>query len=133
MVCVVACSRNTPTISGKFSPTDLAQIDQVVHSELFSQLPAAAGRPIKSITATNKSSYNFYTHARSFYIDEAQTNPIAKAQLVEIEAKLALLAQTETNAEAEVWYADKIAHWDEAGFLLEKGTNGWAITVRLSR
>lgn len=39
----------------------------------------------------------------------------------------------ETNGTVEVWYADEGARWGEAGFILERATNGWEITTSLFR
>ena len=38
-----------------------------------------------------------------------------------------------TNGVVEVWYADKEARWGEAGYRLERSTNGWRITTILFR
>lgn len=38
-----------------------------------------------------------------------------------------------SNGTVEVWYADKRARWGEAGYVLERATNGWKITTELFR
>ena len=38
-----------------------------------------------------------------------------------------------THDTVQVWYADKEARWEEAGYLLERATNGWKITAQLGR
>jgi len=90
-------------------------------------------RPIKSITDTTNNLHELNRQILSSLAAEATTNPAVEAQLHDVEKQIRSHPTAGTNPAVEVWYADWTARWGEAGYVLEKGSNGWKVIIELFR
>ncbi len=103
-----------PRVAGNLSSNDVVLIERAVHEDVVRRLGSASGHPIKSIEPTTNNSYQI---EKSLNWRGGQPAP----------------DQTRTNAAVDVWYADQHARWGEAGYTLERTTNGWKIISELFR
>jgi hypothetical protein len=101
-------------VTGNLSSNDVVQIERAVHEGMIRRLGSARRRPIKSIEITTNNLYEIQKR-----LDWPSGQPIP------VEAR--------TNIAVDVWYADAHARWGEAGYTLERSTNGWNIISELFR
>jgi hypothetical protein len=134
VACLVACGpREAPIrIIGSLSSNDLAQIQQTVCEEMVERSGSANGRPIKSIQVTTNNLYEMDRQFLPVLAALATTNHSAKVRFHEIEKRVHASAG-QSNPAVNVWYADSNARWGEAGYTLEKGSNGWKVISILGR
>jgi len=90
-------------------------------------------RPIKSIEDTTNNAYELDRRLLSSLAAEAMTNPTVEGDLRTMEKRIRTHSGGASDPAVEVWYADKGARWGEAGYILEKGSNDWKVTVELFR
>jgi hypothetical protein len=103
-------------------------------SEEMIRRPGSPSRGlIKSIAVTTNYMYQVERRILSSLAAEATTNPTAEVRLHRMEKRFALLSNEISTAAVDVWYADTHARSGEAGYALEKGSNGWKITGELVR
>jgi hypothetical protein len=129
---VVGCDQGKPPlhVTGNLPSNDVAQIERAVREGIIVRFHSSNGYAIKSINVTTNNSYEWDRLLVSRLSSRAETNPAVEPKLYEAQKRL----QTERPRPAvEVWYADKNARRGEAGFLVEKGSNGWEITSELYR
>lgn len=101
-------------VTGNLSSNDVIQIERAVHEDMVKRLGSVSGHPIKSIDPTTNNSYQV---EKSLNWRGGQPMPV----------------EARTNAAVDVWYADRHARWGEAGYTLERTTNGWTIISELFR
>lgn len=94
---------------------------------------ANLSHPIKSIEDTTNNLHELNRQMLSSLAAEATTNPAVEARLHDIEKQIRTQPTAGINPAVEVWYADRTARWGEAGYVLEKGSNGWKATIELFR
>jgi hypothetical protein len=101
-------------VTGNLSSNDVVQIERLAHKDIIRRLGSTSARSIKSIEITTDYSY---------HIQKLLNLPVG--QPIPVEAR--------TATAIDVWYADANAHWGEAGYTLERRTNGWNIISELFR
>ena len=90
-------------------------------------------RSAKSLEVTTNNLHELDKRILSLLAAEATTNNAVEVQLHEMEKRIRTQPNTGTDPAVEVWYAAKKARWGAAGYILEKGSNGWKVTIELSR
>jgi hypothetical protein len=132
IACVAGCDQGAPPmrVTDNLSSNDVSQIVRAVHEGMTARFHSATGRPLKSMEATTNCLYEFDRAWVSRHSSEVATNPAAEKRLHEMQKRL---ESERPRPAVEVWYADRMARWGEAGFIVEKETNEWKITVELFR
>lgn len=136
VACLVGCSRTQlppVQVSGPLSSNDFVQVSRVVSQEMLERFHTTNGRPIKAIEVTTTNLYEWYRQGLAWSTVQPKTNTAAQAQSRHLEKLLASLAAAKTNFAVNVWYTDAHARWGEAGYLVEKGTNGWKVAMEFFR
>ena len=134
------------TVSGHLTASVIGEIRSVVRQENFLRWRSLAlrwsptilqrwvaniSRPIKSIDVTTNNLHELNKRILSSLAAQAATNPAVEVELQEMEMRMRKQPDAGNNQTVEVWYADKNARWGQAGYTLEKGSNGWKATIEL--
>ena len=118
-------------VTGDVSSKDLAEIKRSVSNEIVKRSGARAS--IRSVVCTTNNRYAMAKQTQSLLGALATSNRNAEFHLRQAEKVIDSGSSGITNCAVDVWYSDAKARWGEAGFRLEKGSNGWEIISELSR
>ena len=128
------------------TPSDIAEIRSVVRQENLQRWPdprlqwapiglqkwaANLSHPIKSIDVTTNNLHALFKRVLLERVAMAATNLAVEVQRWQM--RFCELRDAETNEAVQVWFKDKKARYGKAGYTVEKGSNGWKMTVQHSR
>ena len=113
VACLAACGPNkTARVTGNLSSNDVVQIKRAACAAIIKRLGSASNHPLKSIQVTTNNLHEIEGRLRSSAREPSTT-------------------EKTTSPPVAVWYVDANARWGEAGYILQKGTNDWKVTVEL--
>jgi hypothetical protein len=135
LICGLGCTPRNPEIRvvGNVPSDELPAIMETVNRQLLERYGSTENRPITSVEVSTNNSYRIDQVLLRILEARTKTNASSEKRLQEVRERIESRRADATNIAIEVWYADKYAQWNQAGYVVEKQSTGWKVVSELYR